>query len=251
MSQTVLEVDHVTKSFGAIRAIEGISLSVSPGEVVGLVGDNGAGKSTLVKIISGVYAPTSGEVRIDGQPVHFASPADARRLGIETVYQDLALCNNLDVSRNFFLGRERLARGPGRLFGVLKLHEMRTEAATAIVNLHIRIPGIASNLIGDMSGGQRQAVAIARAAFWNSKLLLLDEPTAALGVAESAEVAQLIDNMSRQGMSMLIISHNMQEIWALCDRIVVLRQGNHAATLTKSETTPESVVGYITGAITA
>ncbi|MGI8485773.1 MAG: ATP-binding cassette domain-containing protein [Thermomicrobiales bacterium] len=248
MSEPILEVDRITKSFGPIRAIDGISLTVSPGEVVGLVGDNGAGKSTLVKIISGVYAPTSGEVRLENRPVYFANPADARRAGIETVYQDLALCNNLDVAQNFFLGRERLVQGPARLFGALKLHEMRTEAAMAIRNLHIRIPGLASNLIGEMSGGQRQAVAIARAAFWNSKLLLLDEPTAALGVAESAEVARLIRDMSVRGMSMLIISHNMQEVWALCDRIVVLRQGHHAATLVKNETTPERVVGYITGA---
>ncbi len=251
MNEPILEVHDITKSFGPIRAIDGISLTVSAGEVVGLVGDNGAGKSTLVKIISGAYAPTSGDVRIEGKPVHFSSPADARRAGVETVYQDLALCNNLDVAQNFFLGRERLAHGPGHFLGVLKLHEMRNEAATAIRKLHIRIPGLASNLIGEMSGGQRQAVAIARAAFWNSKLLLLDEPTAALGVAESAEVARLIADMAGRGMSMLIISHNMQEVWALCDRIVVLRQGHHAATLVKTETTPERVVGYITGAITA
>ncbi len=245
----ILEVLDVRKSFGAIEAVKGVSFTVDRGEIVGLVGDNGAGKSTLVKVISGVHSPTSGEVRIDGEPAMFSHPSDARRAGIETVYQDLALCDNLDVAGNFFLGRELLIRGPGRLLGFLRLHDMRRQAAGALRDLHIRIPGLADNLIGDMSGGQRQAVAIARAAFWKRKLLLLDEPTAALGVKESGEVVRVVQDMASQGLPMVLISHNMQEVWALCDRVAVLRQGFHVASLVKDETTPEEVVGYITGAI--
>lgn len=245
----VVEIDHVTKSFGAIQALKGISLSVAEGEIVGLVGDNGAGKSTLVKIISGVHTPTSGKIRLDGKQVQFSDPSEARGAGIETVYQDLALCDNLDVAANFFLGRELVAKGPARILGVLRLREMRRLASQALQDLHIRIPGLADNFIGDMSGGQRQAVAIARAAFWKRKLLLLDEPTAALGVQESSEVVRIVRDMASNGLPMVLISHNMQEVWELCDRIVVLRQGMHAASLVKLETTPEKVVGYITGAI--
>jgi len=248
-SAPILEIDRVTKSFGAIEALKGVSFNVARGEIVGLVGDNGAGKSTLVKIISGVHAPTSGEIRVEGQRAEFTSPADARRAGIETVYQDLALCDNLDVASNFFLGRELVMGGPARLLGFLRLHEMRHLASEAIRGLHIRIPGLADNLIGDMSGGQRQAVAIARAAFWKRKLLLLDEPTAALGVKESGEVLRVILDMASQGLPMVIVSHNMQEVWAICDRIVVLRQGVHVVTLAKADSTPEEVVAYITGAI--
>lgn len=245
----VLEIDRVRKHFGAIRAVDGVSFEVAAGEVVGLVGDNGAGKSTLVKMIAGVFKPTAGEIRLQGSPIAFDSPADARDAGIETVYQDLALCDNLDVASNFFLGRELIAGGIGRVVGALRSRKMRGLASEAMRKLHIAIPGLADNVIGDMSGGQRQAVAIARASYWRSSLLLLDEPTAALGVKESAEVLRIIRSMASQGLPMIIISHNMEEVWALADRIVVLRQGNHVATLVREESTPEEVVGHITGAI--
>ena len=247
----VLEIDQVTKSFGPIRALRGVSFDVNRGEVVGLVGDNGAGKSTLVKLVAGVYPPSTGEIRLEGKPIDFSSPADARNLGIETVYQDLALCNNLDVPANLFLGRELIAGGLGRFFGVLRSRKMKELSLTAIRDLHIIIPGFADSVIGEMSGGQRQAVAIARASYWQSKLLLLDEPTAALGVKESAEVRRIIQDTAEQGLPMILISHNMEEVWDLCNVIVVLRQGHHVATLAKMETTPEEIVGHITGAISA
>jgi ABC-type sugar transport system ATPase subunit len=245
----VLEIRHVSKHFGAIRALEDITVEIRAGEILGLVGDNGAGKSTLVKIVSGVHRPTSGEVLLDGRPVSFASPAEARAEGIETVYQDLALVDTLDVAANFFLGRELTAPGLGRLLGVMRVREMRRQADQAVKDLHIKIPGIRSEKVAQMSGGQRQAVAIARAAFWKRRLLLLDEPTAALGVEESGEVLRIMREMARQQVPMLVISHNMEEVWTVCDRILVLRQGQQVAVLDKSETSPQEIVGYITGAL--
>jgi ABC-type sugar transport system ATPase subunit len=245
----VLSVQDVTKHFGGVEALKGISLDVWPGEVVGLVGDNGAGKSTLVKVISGVHQATSGTLLLEGEQVAFQTPAEARAAGVETVYQDLGLVSAFGVSENFFLGRE-LTRGGllGRL-GVLRKKEMEEKAEEAVQQLHIKIPGLRSAPMGQMSGGQRQAVAMGKATFWKGKILLLDEPTAALGVEESGEVKALIEHLAHEErLPMIIISHNMEHVWAVCDRIVVLRQGTYVTTLRKEETTPEEVVSYITGA---
>lgn len=247
----VLRVEGVTKRFGGIIALEDVSLEIHVGQVVGLVGDNGAGKSTLIKTISGVHPPTEGKLYVEGRAVSFSSPAEARGLGIETVYQDLALVDSLGVPANFFLGRERTVSGLLRPLKIMQLDDMRHRARDGVESLHIRIPGLTTDEIGRMSGGQRQAVAIARAAYWGKKLMLLDEPTAALGVRESAEVNSLIIRMGKTGLPMLVISHNLEHVWEVCDRIIVLRQGRKAAELVKSETTPEEVVGYITGAIAA
>lgn len=245
----LLSVQNITKSFGAVKAIKGISFDIYPGEVVTLVGDNGAGKSTLVKIISGVHPPSSGDLVIGGIPRHFEKPADARAAGIETVYQHLALVEQLDVAENVFLGRERTTGGfLGRWLGLLDQGTMRDDTAAALQQLHIKIPEPTLS-VRRMSGGQRQAVAIGRAVMWGRQLLILDEPTAALGVEETEQVLSLIERLrDEQHMTFLIISHNMQDVYRIADRIVVLRQGQHVATLNKAETSPEEIVAYITGA---
>jgi len=246
----VLRIDHVAKHFGAIRALEDVAFDLHRGEVIGLVGDNGAGKSTLIKIISGVYPPSAGRVLLDGEETHFASPAEARDAGIETVYQDLGLVDNLDVTGNFFLGRELEYRGFWKPFGFLRNREMRDAARDAIAELKVEIPGKVTQRVEEMSGGQRQGIAIARAAFWKRRLLLLDEPTAALGVRESAQVIKLIKRMaSEEQLPMIVISHNMDDVMQICDTIVVLRQGVQVAQLDRRETTASEVVGYITGAL--
>lgn len=249
-SSALLSLRDVRKSFGAVEALKGVTADVHPGEVIALVGDNGAGKSTLVKIISGVYPATSGEVLLEGRRVQWSSPADAMRAGIETVYQDLALVEQLDVADNVFLGRERYRGGAiGRFLGVLDRRSMRHATAEALSHLHIKIPKPTLS-VRRMSGGQRQAVAIGRGITWGQKLLLLDEPTAALGVEESEQVLSLIERVNaEQGMTFVIISHNMQDVHRLADRIIVLRQGNHHATLRKDEVTPRDIVAYITGAL--
>ena len=249
MSDPVLLVDGISKRFGAIQALQDVSMSISRGQIVGLVGDNGAGKSTLVKIIAGVHQATSGRVLLDGEPVAFTSPAEARDAGIETVYQHLALVDNLDVAANFYLGRELFRGRLLRWLGAIDKAEMRRRSREAIDDLHVRIPGEATRLVRDMSGGQRQAVAIARSAFWKTRLLLLDEPTAALGVEETAEVERLIHEMrDGEGVPMLIISHDMPQIVRLCDEVVVLRQGRKVAHLSGEDTTAPEIVAYLTGA---
>lgn len=248
----LLAVRDVTKAFGAVRALKGVSFDVRPNEVVALVGDNGAGKSTLVKILAGVHTPTSGSLVFDGQPRNFRSPAEAMTAGIETVYQDLALIEELDVADNVFLGRERYLGGTiGSWLGLLDRRRMRTETADALEQLHINIPEPTLS-VRRMSGGQRQAVAIGRGITWGRKLLLLDEPTAALGVEESEQVLSLIERVKAEGrMTFIIISHNMQDVHRMADRIIVLRQGTHVATLVKNDVTAQDIVGYITGAIPA
>lgn len=244
-----LEVRDVHKTFGAVQALKGVSFTAEPGQVVALVGDNGAGKSTLVRILSGVHPQSSGEVLIDGRPVLLQSPAEARAAGIETVYQHLALIEDLDVADNVFLGRETTRYGwLGKILGVLDRATMRRETAAALSTLHIKIPSPHSS-VGRMSGGQRQAVAIGRAVTWGRKLLILDEPTAALGVEETEQVLRTIEDLrERKGMTILIISHNMADVYRIADKIVVLRQGVHAATLVKTQTTPQEIVEFITGA---
>lgn len=242
-----LSVEGVSKSFGAIQALQNVSFTIRRGEVMCLVGDNGAGKSTVVKIIAGVHQPDEGQVLLDEERTDFASPHDARAAGIETVYQDLGLVDTLDVAANFFLGRELRTKGLGR-FGLLRHAPMRQRSAQGIKDLHVKIPGGVSSAVERMSGGQRQAVAIARAAFWRQRLVILDEPTAALGVEESAEVLRLIETMADEGIPVLLISHNMEHVWSAAHRICVFRQGVKTAEVLKSETTPREIVGFITGA---
>lgn len=247
--EILLQIDQVSKSFGAVQALKSVSFNLYRGEIVALVGDNGAGKSTLVKIISGLHPPTSGTLTFKGEPITFRNPADAMAKGIETVYQHLALIEQLDVADNVYLGRETTRWGAiGRWLGVLDRAQMRHETANALSQLHIKIPA-PTQPVQRMSGGQRQAVAIGRAVTWGRDLLILDEPTAALGVEETEQVLQMIEKLRAQAqMTMLIISHNMQDVHRIADRIIVMRQGRHVATLIKSATTKEDIVAYITGA---
>jgi len=245
----LLVIENITKSFGAVQALQGISFTVDRGEVVALVGDNGAGKSTLAKILSGLYPPDSGRFFLDGQPCQFYSPAEARAAGIETVYQDLALVEQLDVAENVFLGKEYIHGGVlGQWIGWLDRNRMRRETSSALNQLHIKIP--APTLpVRRMSGGQRQCIAIGRALIWGRKLLIMDEPVAALGVDETEQVLQMIEKLrDSQGFAFLVISHNMQHVYRIADKIVVLRQGKHRITLHKEETTMQEIVAYITGA---
>lgn len=248
-SPSLLYIERLSKSFGAVQALREISFEVGRGEIVALVGDNGAGKSTLVKIISGLYRQTSGEIYLNDTPCHFRNPADAMAAGIETVYQHLALIEQLDVADNVYLGRETTRFGFwGRVLGILDRPHMRSETAHALSQLHIKIPA-PTLAVRSMSGGQRQAVAIGRAVTWGRQLLILDEPTAALGVEETEQVLQMIEKLrDQQKMSMLLISHNMQDVYRIADKIVVLRQGRHIVTLDKNATSPQEIVAYITGA---
>lgn len=246
-SQPVLRIQEIRKSYGHVTALKGVSFEIQRGEIVALVGDNGAGKSTLVKIISGVIQPESGRVFLDDEEVTFQNPREARKHGVETVYQDLALVDDFDLASNFFLGRELYYGGLLGFLRISRTAEMRRRAAEAVRKLGIKVPGIESSLIRDMSGGQRQACAIARAAFWQGKLLVLDEPTAALGVAETKEVNRMIEDLaSAREVGVLLISHNMAQVSQLCQKAVVLRQGQHVATL--NQPNPAELVGQITGA---
>jgi simple sugar transport system ATP-binding protein len=243
-----LAVRDITKHYGGVQALRGVTLHVDAGEVLGLVGDNGAGKSTLAKILSGVTFPSAGQVLLDGQPVAFPTPAAAREAGVTTVYQDLALAAQRDVVANFFLGRELLSgHWLGRRLGWLDTKAMAQHTVAELARLHTRIPDVrvASR---DLSGGQRQALAIARAAAWTSKVLLLDEPTSALGVEQQQQVLGLVRRVSGEGIAVILISHQMPDVLAVCDRVVVLRLGQVAATLAGDELTSENLVGYITGA---
>lgn len=238
----VLRATGVGKRFGAVTALESIDIEVYPGEITGLVGDNGAGKSTLIKIISGVHQADSGTVELDGRAVAFASSAEARAAGIETVFQDLALAGNMSVWANIFLGRERTRR-----FKLLDKRGMAASAQQMLEQLRMNVPPIDAP-VAALSGGQRQAIAIARAAAWGSKLIIMDEPTAALGVGETAAVEELIAGLRDQGFGLLIISHNLDQVFRLADRITVLRRGRYVGTRKTSETTPEEIVALITGA---
>jgi ABC-type sugar transport system ATPase subunit len=244
MSDKLLELTGIHKWFGGLHALDDISLTIRRGEAVGLVGDNGAGKSTLLKTISGVHTPSEGTITLEDAPITLDSPKAAQRIGIETVYQDLALIGRFSIAENFFLGREL------RRFGFLRKREMRRETDAALARLDVRVP-FKNRQVSKMSGGQRQAVAIARGAYWGRKLLLLDEPTAALGVRESAEVLQLLDGLKEQGLTMVLVTHNIDHLWHVCDRILVLRRGRLVADLNKADVTPAEVVAHITGATEA
>ena len=244
---SVLQLRHVSKSFGAIRALTDVHLSLEPGEVLGLMGDNGAGKSTLVKIIAGNFPPSSGEIVMDDQPVAFHKPVEARQRGIEIVYQDLALCNNLTAAANVFLGREI-----GRRIGPLRILNYRamSDRAGEIFG-ELKSETRPHDLVRRMSGGQRQAVAIARTRLSNSKIVLLDEPTAAISVRQVAEVLDLIRRLRDQGVAVVLISHRMPDVFAVCDRVFVLRRGRKVAEKPIAQSSPEEVTGLITGAIHA
>jgi simple sugar transport system ATP-binding protein len=241
----LLEVRHLSKSFGAVQALKDVSMRIGAGEVVALAGDNGAGKTTLIKAVSGVYAPSGGEILLDGQPVRFASPQEARDRGIETIYQDLALADNLTIGANIFLGREPMRKAMGFL-PVLDRRKMAEAAreTMALLDFHVsRMDAPVSNF----SGGQRQAVAIGRAVYWNARVLIMDEPTAALGVPEQRKVISLIHQLKAQGRGVIFISHNLQDIFAVADRIIVLRRGVEAGERRISETTHEEVVRLMVG----
>jgi D-xylose transport system ATP-binding protein len=242
----VLELKQISKRFGAVQALSEVDFEVYPGEVVALAGDNGAGKSTLVKVMAGTHAPDDGIIRFDGGEVKIHSPHDATRLGIETVYQDLALCDNLDVVANMFLGRETLRRPD--LLGRLSELEMERRALEVLRRLNVTTISNVRLPVASLSGGQRQSVAISRAVMWTSKVVLLDEPTAALGVAQTQQVLALIKRLRVEGLGVVLISHNLHDVFEVADRIIVMRLGRRAATFRRDETSPEDVVGAITGA---
>jgi D-xylose transport system ATP-binding protein len=244
---SLLSLRGVSKRFGAVQALDGVDLDVRAGEVVGLVGDNGAGKSTLVKTIAGIYSPDDGEFSFDGRPVRIAGPNDAVGLGIATVYQDLALCDNLDVVANLFLGREEELGRLGVVTHALDEVGMEHRSHELLENLAVTIPSLRSE-VGTLSGGQRQQVAVARSLLGEPKLVMLDEPTAALGVAQTAQVLSLIKRLRERGLGVMVISHNLADVFEVTDRIVVLRLGKRAASFDTANTTEQEVVAAITGA---
>jgi simple sugar transport system ATP-binding protein len=245
----IIEMRNIKKSFGAVQALRGVDLALHHNEVLGLVGDNAAGKSTLMKVLSGAYIPDEGEIFIEGEKAHLSNPMDARRQGIEMVYQDYALANNLDVAANVFMGREvvRIKLGP---IGVMDYHHMEQETRNLIDRLKIDIPSVQQK-VERLSGGQRQAVAIARATAFDAKVIIMDEPTAALSVAAIDKVLELVRELKAQGSSIIVISHRLEDIYQVSDRMIVLRQGR------KVSDTPvegdihefrERVVAYMIGA---
>ena len=247
MNLSLLEIRNVAKSFGAIRAVNGFSLTIEAGEVLGLMGDNGAGKSTMVKLIAGNFPPSEGEIVVEGKVCHFHKPIQARALGIEVVYQDLAIADNLTASQNVFLGRELKKRfWPFRI-----LHKQAMIDRSSELFAELQSETRPRDLVRKMSGGQRQAVAIARTRLANAKLVLMDEPTAAISVRQVAQVLALIQRMKAQGVSVMLISHRMPDVFAVSDRIIVMRRGGKVADRRTEETTPEEITGLITGAIRA
>lgn len=241
MDVPVIELSGVKKSFGPVDVLKGIDFKAYAGKVTALVGDNGAGKSTLIKGLSGVQPYDEGVVRFDGEPVHVHSPRQAGNLGIEVVYQDLALCDNLDIVQNMFLGREELEQG------TLNEAGMELEAQKALQSLSVRTVKSVRQKVSSLSGGQRQTVAIARSVLRNAKLVILDEPTAALGVAQTEQVLRLVRKLADQGVAVIIISHNLADVFKVCDEIAVLYLGHMVVQLKTSETNHADVVGYITG----
>ncbi len=237
----LLEIRDLSKSFGSVQALTEVDFEVRAGEVMALVGDNGAGKSTLIKCIAGIHGWDSGEVRVDGKPVSINSPKDAAGLGIEVVYQDLALCDNLDVVQNMYLGREA-SNG----FQVLKEPVMEAKTAETMKSLRVTTIRSIRQPVATLSGGQRQSVAVARAVMWNSRLVILDEPTAALGVAQTAQVLELVARLADQGLAVVLISHNLHDIFAVATRITVLRLGYSIAVFEREKTTQQEVIGAIT-----
>jgi D-xylose transport system ATP-binding protein len=245
-STPVLALKGVSKSFGPVQALSDVDFEVQPAEVVALVGDNGAGKSTLVKTIAGIHSPDAGTITFEGKEVTISGPSDAVHLGIATVYQDLALCDNLDVVENLFLGREEKAEGPAGFVGQLDEVDMEKQTGELLQNLAVTITSVRAE-VGTMSGGQRQQVAIARSLLGEPKLVMLDEPTAALGVRQTAQVLELIKTLRERGYGVVVISHNLADVFQVADRIYVLRLGQKAGVFKAGETNQDEVVAAITG----
>ena len=244
-SQPILSVRNVSKAFGAVQALNQVSFDVNPGQVVALAGDNGAGKSTIIKAISGVFHHDAGDILLGGKPINFATPHEARENGIETIYQDLALAENLSIGENIFLGRE-----PKRLvFGFLPVLDRKSMAEAArgvMASLDFHVTRLDAP-VAAFSGGQRQAIAIGRAIYWNARLVIMDEPTAALGVPEQRRVLALVKNLRGQGKGIIFISHNLRDIFEVADEIVVFRRGENAGIRRPSETTHEDIVKLMVG----
>jgi fructose transport system ATP-binding protein len=246
----VLAAHGLVKRYGQVTALDGADFELLPGEVLAVIGDNGAGKSTLIKALTGAVVPDSGEIRVDGRPVHFRTPLDARRHGIETVYQDLAVAPALDIASNLFLGREQRRKGPlGTVFRMLDKPAMRQRAAQQMAELKIGLRSL-TQAVETLSGGQRQAVAVARAAAFGSKVIILDEPTAALGVKESRLVLKLIKDLRDRGLPVILISHNMPHVFEVADRIHIQRLGRRIAVVTPQSHTMSEAVAIMTGAMT-
>ncbi len=242
----VLRLEELEKRFGAVYALSGVSFAAQRGSVTALVGDNGAGKSTTIKIVAGVEQSDGGSIRFDGRDGFFHDPGDAADHGIQVVYQDLALCDNLSIVANMYLGRER-RRGPRASFlATLSDLDMEEEAGPVLERLGIKVPALTTP-VASLSGGQRQAVAVARAVLWGSKLVIMDEPTAALGVAQTKMVLRLIEQLAANGLAVIVISHNLQQVFEVSDHIVVLRQGRTVGDYAKHEVTPDRIVADITG----
>jgi D-xylose transport system ATP-binding protein len=237
-----LEVRDLSKTFGSVQALHGVDFEVRAGEVMALVGDNGAGKSTLIKCVAGIYSIDSGDVYFDGERVGIHGPKDAARLGIEVVYQDLALCDNLDVVQNMYLGRE--AHGPFRLW--LREPEMERRTSETLSSLSVTTIQSIRQAVATLSGGQRQSVAVARSVMWNSRVVILDEPTAALGVAQTRQVLELVKRLAEQGLAVVLISHNLHDVFEVSDRITVLRLGRNVGVYERDKTTQQDIVHAIT-----
>jgi D-xylose transport system ATP-binding protein len=242
----LLELEGVSKRFGPVQALDRVDFAVHGGEVVGLVGDNGAGKSTLVKAIAGIHSPDAGSMKFEGEEVAVSRPQDATELGIATVYQDLALCDNLDVVANIFLGQEEVSSGPAHATRQLDEAKMEHRAGELLSSLAVTIPSLRTE-VGTLSGGQRQQVAVARSLLGEPRVVLLDEPTAALGVPQTKQVLELISRLRERGLGVVVISHNLANVFEVADRIVVLRLGKSAGDFQAEQTTEEHVVAAITG----
>jgi ABC-type sugar transport system ATPase subunit len=240
MAEPLLKIRSLSKSFGAVQAVYNIDLDLYPGHVTALVGDNGAGKSVTIKCISGIYQPDHAEMEWEGHPVHIRSARDASELGIETVYQDLALCDNLDIVQNMFLGRERLRHR------TLDENDMERAAAETLASLHVTTVRSIRQPVGSLSGGQRQSVAVAKAVMWNSKLVIMDEPTAALGVTQTAQVLDLIKRLRDRGLAVMVVSHNLNDIFEVADNVAVLYLGRTVTQTDLSTLDRPKVVEYMT-----
>ena len=245
MSQCILEVNNISKRFGGVKALDRVSIKLNEGEVLALAGDNGAGKSTLIKIISGVYTSDEGEISFNGRKILNNNPNYSRNLGIETIYQDLALADNLDVPSNIFLGREPIKKSL-KFLHRLDRNFMYEQSVDVLESLKIEIPKSSlTQPVASLSGGQRQAIAISRAIYWNAKILIMDEPTAALGVPEQRKVLELIDTLKKSSIGIIFISHNLNDIFSASDSICVLRQGKKVCEKMISQTNKDEIVSYM------
>ena len=245
--EPLLEVKNITKRFGGLTAVNDVSMQIYPGEVIGILGDNGAGKSSLIKVISGVYHAEGGQIFFNGQRIKINSTMEALKIGIETIYQDLALAENMNVYSNIFLGREKLRKFLG-LVNVLDHEYMHSESKKVLNRLEIEIPSL-KNKIRNLSGGQRQAVAISRSIYWNAKLLIMDEPTAALGVAEQKKVLNLVNTLSSHGVSIIIISHQLHDVFSVATRLIIMRRAKKVAERITKKTSADEIVGLIVGSL--